>query len=158
MGHLGNAGSKYRSEFFGRLREALGDRPDIRIAGDRFVFQSEVLFTSGSTELDHAGQATLESMAQPLQEVAKKIPSEVKWILRVGGHTDRIPISTSRYESNWELASARAIAVVMFLIDQGVPPERLAVAGFAEYQPLDLRDDEIAYRRNRRIEFKLTQP
>ena len=149
--------SKYRSEFFGRLREALGDRPDIRITGDRFVFQSEVLFTSGSAELDHSGKDALKSMATTLQDVAKIIPSEVNWMLRVDGHTDSVPISTSRYGSNWELASARAISVVNFLIGKGVPPERLAAAGFAEYQPLDLRGDEIAYRRNRRIEFRLTQ-
>ena len=149
--------SRYRSEFFGRLREALGEHPDIRIAGDRFVFQSEVLFASSTAELDPAGQATLKSMATTLQDVAKMIPSEVNWILRVDGHTDPVPISTSRFGSNWELASARAISVVKFLIGQGVPPERLAAAGFAEYQPLDLRDDEIAYRRNRRIEFRLTQ-
>lgn len=149
--------SRYRSEFFGRLREALGEHPDIRIAGDRFVFQSEVLFASSTAELDPAGQATLKSMATTLQDVAKMIPSEVNWILRVDGHTDPVPISTSRFGSNWELASARAISVVKFLIGQGIPPERLAAAGFAEYQPLDLRDDEIAYRRNRRIEFRLTQ-
>jgi chemotaxis protein MotB len=150
--------SKYRSEFFGRLIEALGDRPDIRIAGDRFVFQSEVLFPSGTAKLNPAGQTTLKSMATTLQDVAKIIPSEVNWILRVDGHTDSVPISTSRYGSNWELASARAISVVKFLIGRGVPPKRLAATGFAEYQPLDLRDDEIAFRRNRRIEFKLTQP
>ena len=149
--------SRYRSEFFGRLREALGDRPDIRIAGDRFVFQSEVLFASGTAELDPTGQATLKNMATTLQDVTKRIPSEVNWILRVDGHTDPVPISTSRYGSNWELASARAISVVKFLVGQSVPPERLAAAGFAEYQPLDPRDDEIAYRRNRRIEFRLTQ-
>ena len=149
--------SRYRSEFFGRLRETLGEHPDIRIAGDRFVFQSEVLFASGTAELDPAGQATLKSMATTLQNVAKLIPSEINWILRVDGHTDPVPISTSRYGSNWELASARAISVVKFLVGQGVPPERLAAAGFAEYQPLDLRGDEIAYRRNRRIEFRLTQ-
>ena len=149
--------SRYRSEFFGRLREALGGHPDIRTAGDRFVFQSEFLFASGTAELDPAGQGTLKSMATTLQDVAKLIPSEVNWMLRVDGHTDPVPISTSRYGSNWELASARAISVVKFLVGQGVPPERLAAAGFAEYQPLDLRDDEIAYRRNRRIEFRLTQ-
>ena len=149
--------SRYRSEFFGRLLEVLGDRPDIRIAGDRFVFQSEVLFASGTAELDPTGQATLKNMATTLRDVTKRIPSEVNWILRVDGHTDPVPISTSRYGSNWELASARAISVVKFLVGQGVPPERLAAAGFAEYQPLDPRDDEIAYRRNRRIEFRLTQ-
>ena len=149
--------SKYRSEFFGRLRKALGEHPDIRISGDRFVFQSEVLFASGTAELDPAGQATLKSMATTLQDIAKLIPSEVNWILRVDGHTDPVPISTSRFRSNWELASARAISVVNFLIGEGVTPERLAAAGFAEYQPLDPRDDEIANRRNRRIEFRLTQ-
>ena len=149
--------SRYRSEFFGRLREALGERPDIRVVGDRFVFQSEVLFESGSTELDPGGVATLGRLAQTLREVASRIPRGLNWVLRVDGHTDRVPIRNIRYPSNWELSSARAISVVKFLIDEGLPADRLAATGFAEFQPLDTHDDEIAYRRNRRIEFKLTQ-
>jgi chemotaxis protein MotB len=147
---------RYRSEFFGRLREALGNRPGIRVEGDRFVFQSEVLFASGSAELGSGGQAQLIPLATTLIEIADEIPSELNWILRVDGHTDKRPIHTAAFPSNWELSTARAMSVVRFLISRGVPPHRLAPTGFGEFQPLDLRDDEIAYRRNRRIELKLT--
>ena len=150
--------STYRSEFFGRLRKVLGDHPDIRIVGDRFVFQSEVLFPSGSAELDPDGQSTLTQLAETLKGVARKIPADVDWMLRVDGHTDRVPIKTWTYESNWELSTARATSVVKFLVRLGLAPEHLAATGFGEYRALDPRDDEIAYRRNRRIEFKLTQP
>jgi len=149
--------SQYRSEFFGRLRQILGDRPEIRIVGDRFVFQSELLFASGSARLDPAGLDQLRALAESLREVADKIPPEIEWILRVDGHTDRVPVgAASPFASNWELSTRRAISVVEYLISQGIPPSRLAATGFGEYHPLDPRDDEIAYRRNRRIEFKLT--
>ena len=148
--------SEYRSEFFGRLKQALGDSPEFRIVGDRFVFQSEVLFNSGSASLDPQGRQELAQLATTLKEVAQKIPPELDWILRVDGHTDRVPISSAQFASNWELATARAISVVQELIRSGIPPERLAATGFGEFQPLDRRDDEVAYRRNRRIEFKLT--
>ena len=149
--------SRYRSEFFGRLREVLGSRRDIQIVGDRFVFQSEVLFDSGSAELEPEGRAQLAQLAETLLEISQRIPGEINWILRVDGHTDSRPIATARFPSNWELSAARAISVTKFLIDQGVPSERLAATGFAAFQPLDDRYDEIAYRRNRRIELKLTQ-
>lgn len=149
--------SGYRSEFFGRLRQALGGRKDVRMEGDRFVFQSEVLFASGRASLDPLGQAALTQLARTLIEVARKIPPNLNWILRVDGHTDRLPIRTDQWQSNWELSTARALSVVRFLIEEGIPPRRLAAAGFGKFQPLDPRDDEIAYRRNRRIEFKLTQ-
>ncbi len=149
--------AKYRSEFFGRLKEALGSRRDVQVVGDRFVFQSEVLFTSGSAELGGAGQTQLAKLAATILDVARKIPKELPWVLRVDGHTDRVPIATARYPSNWSLSTARALSVVNFLIEQGVPPNRLAATGFGEFQPLDDRDDEIAHRRNRRIEIKLTQ-
>ncbi|MFQ5984050.1 MAG: peptidoglycan -binding protein [Alphaproteobacteria bacterium] len=148
---------RYRSEFFGRLREVLGDRPDIRVVGDRFVFQSEVLFASGSAELEEPGMIQLAALAATLLEIAQEIPADLPWTLRVDGHTDRRPIQTFQFPSNWELSTARAISVVRFLIDHGVPPERLAATGFGAFQPLDARDDEIAFRRNRRIELKLTQ-
>ncbi len=150
--------STYRSEFFGRLRKVLGDHPDIRIVGDRFVLQSEILFPSGSAELGPDGQSTLTQLAQTLKEVAKKIPANVDWMLRVDGHTDRVPIKTWAYESNWDLSTARATAVVKFLVRLGLAPKHLAATGFGEYRALDPRDDEFANRRNRRIEFKLTQP
>ncbi len=149
--------SRYRSEFFGRLREVLGSRRDIQIVGDRFVFQSEVLFDSGSAELEPEGRAQLAQLAETLLEISQRIPGEINWILRVDGHTDSRPIATARFPSNWELSAARAISVTKFLVDQGVPSERLAATGFAAFQPLDDRYDEIAYRRNRRIELKLTQ-
>ena len=149
--------SRYRSEFFGRLREVLGNQPGVRVVGDRFVFQSEVLFASGSAEIGIEGQAQLVQLAKTLKEISSKIPKDIDWIMRIDGHTDRIPIHTAQFPSNWELSSARAISVVRLLIDQGIPADRLAAAGFGEYQPLDDQDDEIARRRNRRIELKLTQ-
>lgn len=149
--------SRYRSEFFGRLREVLGDRADITVVGDRFVFQSEVLFASGSAELGQEGQVQLARFAETLREISVRIPDDIPWIIRVDGHTDLRPIATAQFPSNWELSTTRAIAVTRFLQAQGIPPRRLAAAGFAEFQPLDPRDDEIAFRRNRRIELKLTE-
>jgi chemotaxis protein MotB len=149
--------ARYRSEFFGRLREVLGDRKDIQIVGDRFVFQSEVLFGSGSADLGIEGQAKLAELAKTLIDIAQKIPTGIDWLLRVDGHTDSRPISTEQFASNWELSSARAISVVKFLESQGIPPNRLVAAGFAEYRPLDTGTDETALQRNRRIELKLDQ-
>ncbi len=149
--------SRYRSEFFGRLREVLGNRRDITVVGDRFVFQSEVLFSSGSANLGTQGQSRLAELAATLLDIAPSIPTEIPWILRVDGHTDSIPIATPQFPSNWELSSARAISVIQYLIERGVPANRLAAAGFGEFQPLDPGNDEIANRRNRRIELKLTE-
>lgn len=149
--------ASYRSEFFGRLRKALGNRQDIQIVGDRFIFQSEVLFASGSEILAQAGKLQITKLGKTLKEITATIPSDIDWILRVDGHTDRVPIKTKRFPSNWELSSARAISVVKFLMTQGIPANRFAAAGFGEFQPLDARDDEFAYRRNRRIELKLDQ-
>lgn len=148
--------SRYRSEFFGRLREILGDRRDVRIVGDRFVFQSEILFTSGSAVLGDEGKRQIAQLATALKEISGQIPGDIDWVLQIDGHTDRVPISTPKYGSNWDLSVARAVAVVQFLIAEGIPAERLAAAGFGEYRPLDQGTDEIAFRRNRRIEFKLT--
>jgi chemotaxis protein MotB len=148
--------SQYRSDFFGRLRQALGSREDVRIVGDRFVFQSEVLFPSGSADISPEGQSQLAKLAGALKEITKEIPPDLPWVLQVDGHTDRRPISSSRFPSNWELSTARAIAVARFLVTQGIPPDRVAARGFAEFQPLDPGDSEEAYRRNRRIEIKLT--
>ena len=149
--------ARYRSEFFGRLRETLGERPDIRIVGDRFVFQSEVLFASGSAQVGDPGKAQLGRLAATLKELAARIPPEINWVLRVDGHTDRVPIATAQFPSNCELSTARALSVVRFLQGEGISPERLAATGFGEYQPLDPRDDEIGRRRNRRIELKFDQ-
>jgi chemotaxis protein MotB len=150
--------SRFRSEFFGRLRELLGERPDVRIVGDRFIFQSEVLFPSASADIGTNGREELRRLAQSLREIAAEMPADVPWVLQVDGHTDRRPIRTPEFPSNWELSTARAINVGRFLVDEGIPPERIAVAGFGEFQPIDDRNDEIAYRRNRRIEIKLTNP
>jgi chemotaxis protein MotB len=149
--------ARFRSEFFGRLREVLGDRPDIRIVGDRFVFQSEVLFSLASADLSDDAKRQLLPVANALKDIAAKIPQDINWVLRVDGHTDRRPISTAQFPSNWELSTARAISVVRFFIEQGIPANRLVAAGFGEYQPLDAGTDEIAFRRNRRIELKLTE-
>ncbi|NQV55115.1 MAG: peptidoglycan -binding protein [Rhodospirillales bacterium] len=149
--------SRYRSEFFGKLREILGNQAGVRIVGDRFVFQSEVLFERGSEKLGVTGRDQMKRLAITLIDISKRIPSNIDWILRVDGHTDSIPIATQRFPSNWELSSARAISVVRILTEEGVPAKNLAATGFGEYQPIDPRNDEFAYRRNRRIELKLTQ-
>jgi len=149
--------ARYRSEFFGRLREVLGDRADIRIVGDRFVFQSEVLFPSASATLEDSGKEQLKKLAQTLIEISKTIPDNVNWVLRVDGHTDRRPIHTAEFRSNWELSTARATAVLEYLIEQGVPANRLAAAGFAEFQPVDDGADDASLAHNRRIELKFDQ-
>jgi chemotaxis protein MotB len=149
--------SRYRSEFFGRLRTILGNRPDIRIVGDRFVFQSEVFFDSSQAVLLPEGRAELDQLATALLDLDKKIPAEIPWVLRVDGHTDSRPISSPQFPSNWELSASRAISVVQYLISKGVSPQRLVAAGFGEFQPIDPDKTEDAYKRNRRIELKLTE-
>ncbi|MDJ0610813.1 MAG: peptidoglycan -binding protein [Kiloniellales bacterium] len=149
--------ARYRSEFFGELRKVLGNQPGVRVVGDRFVFQSEVLFASGSAELGAEGRSQLSALGKTLKQISARFPKDVDWILRVDGHTDRRPISTAEFASNWELSTSRAISVVKYLVSQGIPSQRLAATGFGEFQPIDSGDDEIAFRRNRRIELKLTQ-
>jgi chemotaxis protein MotB len=150
--------NRYRSDFFGRLREILSDRENIRIVGDRFVFQSEVLFPVGSDQINAAGQQEMVTLAGAVLDLQREIPPEINWVLRVDGHTDNIPLSgTGRFSDNWELSAARAISVVKFLIEQGVPADRLVAAGFGEFQPLDPADTPEARDRNRRIELKLTE-
>ncbi|MGA2314589.1 MAG: peptidoglycan -binding protein [Xanthobacteraceae bacterium] len=150
--------SRYRSDFFGKLREILGNRPDIRVVGDRFVFQSEVFFDSGAAVLRPEGRAELDKLAAALLELEKQIPSEINWVLRVDGHTDTRQLSaTSPFKTNWELSAARAISVVQYLIGKGVSPQRLVAAGFGEFQPIDPGTTEEAFSRNRRIELKLTE-
>ena len=150
--------SRYRSDFFGRLREILSQRSDIRVVGDRFVFQSEVLFSSGSEEINPDGKGELDKLADAIQELSLQIPDEINWVLRVDGHTDARPLSgTGRIRNNWELSAARAISVVRYLIERGVDPKRLVAAGFGEYQPLEEGDSPEALARNRRIELKLTE-
>ncbi|MEL7272747.1 MAG: peptidoglycan -binding protein [Pseudomonadota bacterium] len=150
--------NRYRSDFFGRLREILGNRDDIRVVGDRFVFQSEVLFPSGGANLNDEGLGEMGKLARALVELGSEIPDEIEWVLRVDGHTDNIPLNAGgRYADNWELSSARATSVVKFLITEGVPANRLVAAGFGEFQPLDPSDTAEARDRNRRIELKLTE-
>ena len=149
--------SEYRSEFFGRLKKALGNRPDIKVVGDRFVFQSEVFFQTASADLQESGKEQLAKLADTLKDLAKTIPKDINWILNVVGHTDKRPINMPLFRSNWELSSARAISVVKFLVEQGIAPERLSATGYGEYQPLDNGNSEEALSRNRRIELKFTQ-
>lgn len=149
--------ARFRSEFFGRLRRILSNRSDVSIVGDRFVFQSEVLFSKGATEINEIGAKELDKLAAAIQQLEKEIPSDIHWVLRVDGHTDTDPINTATMKSNWELSAARAIAVVKQLIAKGVPPNRLVAAGFGEYQPIDTADTDEAKARNRRIELKLTE-
>lgn len=150
--------SRYRSDFFGRLREILSQRSDIRVVGDRFVFQSEVLFDSGQPDVNPAGQTELDKLAAALLELEAQIPAEIGWVLRVDGHTDARPLSgTGRFKDNWELSAARAIAVVKYLIGKGVSPQHLVAAGFGEFQPLETGEGDEVYARNRRIELKLTE-
>ncbi len=150
--------SRYRSDFFGKLRDILGNRPDIRVVGDRFVFQSELFFDSGTASLRPEGMAELDQVAGALNDLGKQIPPEINWVLRVDGHTDTRPVTaTSPFKSNWELSAARAISVVQYLISKGVPPQRLVAAGFGEFQPIDAGTTDDAFSHNRRIELKLTE-
>lgn len=150
--------NRYRSDFFGRLREILASREDVRVVGDRFVFQSEVLFPSGGNELNPAGKEQMSKLAAAIIELAREIPDEINWVLRVDGHTDNVPLSgTGRYADNWELSSARATSVVKYLVDEGVPANRLVAAGFGEYQPIAEGDTDEDRATNRRIELKLTE-
>ncbi|SMQ73021.1 chemotaxis protein MotB [Devosia lucknowensis] len=149
--------SRYRSDFFGRLRQILETRADVRVVGDRFVFQSEVLFDPGQADIDPAGTPELDALADAILQLETEIPPDINWVLRIDGHTDSRPISNARFPSNWELSAARAISVAQYLVSRGVSPNRLVAAGFGEFTPLDPGTSEEAYRRNRRIEFKLTE-
>lgn len=150
---------RYRSEFFGQVKAALGENPDVRVAGDRFVFQSELLFPSGEAALNPAGKAQLAELAGTLKQIAEQIPETIDWVLRIDGHTDPRPLPAGhRYASNWELSTARALSVVEFLVSRGLPPERLVAAGFGANRPAVAGTDAETHRRNRRIEIKLTSP
>ncbi|KAI95839.1 hypothetical protein T281_03110 [Rhodomicrobium udaipurense JA643] len=149
--------SQYRSTFFGELKKSLGDRDDIQVVGDRFVFQSEIFFDSGSADLSPLGYAELDKLGTALRDLENKIPRDINWVLRIDGHTDVRPIATAAFRSNWELSSQRAISVVKYLVSKGVPPNRLVAAGFGEYQPLTSGYTDADLRRNRRIELKLTE-
>ncbi len=149
--------SRYRSDFFGKLKEALGSRSDFQIVGDRFLFPSDVLFDSGSADVRPEATPQLDQLAAALHELETQIPPDIAWVMRIDGHTDIKPIATPEFPSNWELSSARAISVVRYLIQQGVPANRLVAAGFGEFQPIDAADSDEALRKNRRIELKLTE-
>ncbi len=148
--------SKYQSEFFKKIKKALGEREDIIVSGDRFIFPSEIFFESGSDIIQETGREKLYNIVISLKEISEKIPDKIDWILRIDGHTDKIPINNERFKSNWHLSSSRAINIVKFFIEQGISPNRLVAAGFGEYSPLVLDDNEQAYEKNRRIEIKLT--
>ena len=148
---------QYKSEFFGKLSEALGDRDDIQIKGDRFIFQSEILFDSGTAEIQTQGRVALSLIAKTLIDLSDQIPSELNWILQVDGHTDKVPISTNQFPSNWELSHARALEVVKFFIQQGIPANKLSANGYGEFQPINLGDSIEDLKQNRRIELKITQ-
>ncbi len=149
--------ARYRSDFFGRLREILGNRPGIRTVGDRFVFESEVLFDVGQAGINPSGRGELDKLASAVADLEREIPPEIPWVMRIDGHTDKSPIRGGRFQSNWELSASRAIAVVQYLITKGVSPDRLVAAGFGEFQPIDKGEGDEALRRNRRIELKLTE-
>ncbi|HZP77680.1 MAG TPA: peptidoglycan -binding protein [Pseudolabrys sp.] len=149
--------SRYRSDFFGRLRAILGDRPDVRIVGDRFVLQTEVFFDTGKADLLPEGRDELDKIASALLDLQQQIPADIAWVLRVDGHTDVRPINSPTFKSNWDLSAARAISVVQYLISKGISPQRLVAAGFGEFQPLDTDRTEDAFKKNRRIELKLTE-
>jgi chemotaxis protein MotB len=151
--------SRYRSDFFGRLRQILGSRPGIRVVGDRFVFESSVLFDSAKADISADGRKSLDDLAAAITDLEREIPPDIPWIIRIDGHTDKHPITGTGgpFKSNWDLSAARAVSVVQYLISKGIPPDRLAAAGFGEFQPIDPGDDEEALARNRRIELKLTE-
>ncbi|MBN2059246.1 MAG: OmpA family protein [Deltaproteobacteria bacterium] len=146
----------YQSEFFGRIREILGDNPNVSIVGDRFVLQAELLFDSGSSEIGDEGKVHLVKMADIIKEISGKIPEDINWIIRIDGHTDRVPINNEKFASNWELSTSRAVSVVRFLAKQGIPERRMIAAGFSKFYPIDPSETPEAYRKNRRIEIKLT--
>jgi chemotaxis protein MotB len=148
---------QFRSEFFGRLRDVLKGRDDVQIVGDRFVFQSEVLFAPGQADIAATGQQQLSQLAVALADIAAKIPDDINWVLQVDGHTDNLPVRAGRYADNWDLSTERALSVVRFLVSQGVPAARLAATGYGEFQPLTSGDTSEDRRLNRRIELKITQ-
>jgi len=149
--------ARFRSDFFGRLRQILGDRPGVRIVGDRFVFQSEVLFDPGQAAIDPKGRTDLDTLADAAIQLEREIPPDLPWVMRIDGHTDDTPINSGKYPSNWELSTARATSVVEYLISKGVDPHRLVAAGFGQFQPLEASGTDDARRKNRRIELKLTE-
>jgi len=149
--------ARYRSDFFGRLRQVLGTRPDIRVVGDRFVFQSEVFFDAGQAVLKPEGRGELDKLGAIIVDLGREMPPDLPWILRVDGHTDNRPIRSPQFPSNWNLSTARAVAVVEYLVSKGIPADRIAATGFGEFQPLDVANNDDAWRRNRRIEFKITE-
>jgi chemotaxis protein MotB len=150
--------NKYRSDFFGRLRSVMSSRPDVRIVGDRFVFQSEIFFGSGGADMEGAGKDELDKLATALVDLERTIPPDINWVARIDGHTDKRPLSgAGQFKDNWELSAARAIAVVRYLNSKGVSPQRLVAAGFGEYAPLDFGDTPEALARNRRLELKVTE-
>ncbi len=149
--------ARYRSDFFGRMRQVLGARPDIRVVGDRFVFQSEVFFDAGQAVLKPEGRGELDKLGAIIADLGREMPPDIPWILRVDGHTDARPIRTAQFGSNWNLSTARAVSVVEYLITRGIPADRIAATGFGEFQPLDVAATDEAYSRNRRIEFKITE-
>ena len=148
---------QYRSEFFGRLSELLADRSQITVQGDRFVFQSEILFASGSAEIQTKGKVALSSVSAIILELIDELPTDLNWILQVDGHTDKIPIYTDQFPSNWELSHTRALEVVKFFISQGIPSDRLSANGYGDNQPLSLGNTPEDLKSNRRIELKITQ-
>ncbi len=147
---------KYQSVFFKRIREAIGEREDIIVSGDRFIFPSEIFFQSGSDIIQDTGYEKLRTIATSLKEISRKIPNKIDWILRVDGHTDKIPINNEKFNSNWHLSSSRAINIVKFFIEEGIEPHRLVAAGFGENYPIEDGDGDISLQKNRRIEIKLT--
>ncbi len=150
--------NRYRSDFFGRLRQILGSRPDVRVVGDRFVFESSVLFDIGKADISPEGKQSLDTLASAVLDLEREIPPDIPWILRVDGHTDSRPVTGGgQFKSNWELSAARAVSVVQYLVSKGVEPDRLAAAGFGEFPPIDQGTDDAALARNRRIELKLTE-
>lgn len=149
--------ARYRSDFFGRLRQVLGTRPDIRVVGDRFVFQSEVFFDASQAVLKPDGRGELDKLGAIIADLGREMPPDIPWILRVDGHTDNRPIRSAQFPSNWNLSTARAVSVVEYLITKGIPADRIAATGFGDNQPLDVANNDEAWRRNRRIEFKITE-
>jgi chemotaxis protein MotB len=149
---------KFRSEFFGQLREVLKNRSEVRVVGDRFIFQSEVLFATGQADISDAGKEQLAEIASALREIEEVIPKDIPWVLQIEGHTDSDPIADNPFfKDNWDLSTERALSVVRFLRSEGIPANRLAAAGYGEFQPIDTQNSEAAKQRNRRIELKLTQ-
>ncbi len=149
---------QYQSVFFKTLSESLQGEKNIKVVGDRFVFESDVLFPVDQATITPAGKAEIAQVANAIKEIAVKIPPDVNWVLSVDGYADAQPIKGGPYKSNFDLSAARALSVLDLLIADGVPENRLVTSGMGSNNPIATGNTPTDYAQNRRIEFRLTTP